>query len=68
MFERRPQSLGDPLILVMPILGLHVDLDQLENEENTIIHADGNIRVIFCFGIWMNCKFFEFLTMSQRKR
>ena len=31
---------------MMPISGLHVKLDQLDQEANTIIHAGGNIRVI----------------------
>ena len=36
-----------PLILVMPDLGLHINLDQLESTSNTTFHASGNIGVIF---------------------
>ena len=35
-----------PLMLVMPVLGLHIDLDQLEDEA-TIIRVSGNTEVIF---------------------
>ena len=31
----------------MPVLGLHVDSDQLEDEAEHTIHASGNIEVVF---------------------
>ena len=33
-----------PRILIMLILGLHIDLDQLKKQSNTIIHASDNMR------------------------
>ena len=33
------------LILIVPVLGLHVELNHLKNEANTVIHAGGNIGV-----------------------
>ena len=32
-------------MLLMHVLGLHIDFDQLEDEANTIIHDGGNIGV-----------------------
>ena len=46
-FRNETVPFGGPLILVVPLLGLHSDFDQLEGESTTIIHAGGgNIRVI----------------------
>ena len=38
---------GGPLILVMPILGLHRDFNQLKNEATSLIHASDNIIIFF---------------------
>lgn len=41
---------GDPLILVMPVLGLLIAVDQLEDStKQSFIHTGGNIRVISSF-------------------
>jgi hypothetical protein len=45
--RKKATLFGVPLILIMPVSGLHIDLDQIQNEAIPIIHTSFNIGVDF---------------------
>ena len=57
-----------PLILVMPDLGLHINLDQLESTSNTTFHASATSESSFFLAgdkeTWENHMYYTFGTLE----